>query len=102
MIELKNEHAEKLYSLRGKTVYVEIVNPLFQGISDLGEINAVIQDNTDIEIYGEYEDFSLTRIGLKVDHENDLEEDDGEDSFLFKVKYPLTTTKLYFFEYEEE
>lgn len=102
MIEIKNQHADVLYSLKDKNVYVEIINGNYHGFSDLGKVNAVIQDNTDAEIYGDYDDFSLSRIGLKVDYINDLEDDDEEDRFLFKVKYPFfSTSRLYFFEYEE-
>lgn len=101
MIDIKNPHAEILYSLRGKRIYVEIVGSFFHGISDIGIVNAVIQDNSNIEINGYYEDFSLARIGLKIDYNNDLVDKDNKDKFLFKIKFTFSKTSMYFYEYEE-
>lgn len=101
MIDIKNPHADVLYSLKGKNIYIRIIHVNFHCFSDLGKVNAVTQTNTEIEIYGEFDDFSLSRIGLKVNYENDLEKDDKTDTFLFMVKFPLSRTQLYFFEYEE-
>jgi hypothetical protein len=101
MIDIINKYADELYTIKGKRVYIEIISPYFHGFADLGIIHAVTQDNTDIEIYGENDNFSMQRLGLKVVSEYDLEDDEQEDIFLFMVKYPISKTYLYFFEYEK-
>lgn len=88
--------------LIGKRIYVEL-NGGFSCISDLGIIEDVTEDYLQIDIVGQDEDFTLFKdSGYNLDNIKDLTFDDGEDKFLFRVTFKLSSIAAYFYEYEED
>lgn len=94
---------DTLYSLRNKRVYVYIDHKYINAFSDLGRINAILEnEDNEIVVYGEYDDLAIEKYSLyQIYDDLDIKQErDEEDVFLFRIKFPVSSLDLYFYEYQ--